>query len=315
MHPELFGIPFTSLTIKSYGLMMVLGFLAAMFVIRRLSRSMGHSSEHITNAALYSLLSGLAGARAFYVVHYWESFQGRWLSIFAIWQGGLELLGGVILAIIVIIVYMRRRKLPVRRYLDILAIGLMLALASGRVGCFLNGCCFGRPTTCPMTVRFPYASPAFRSQIAPDTARERAEPYFRLPAEYFESLYLKDYADLTDAQKHEVDRGQYRMQPVFPTQLYSCGYALLICFLLYRFRRRGSFATGSTFGLMFILYGFCRFFMEFIRDDNPRQAFGLTVSQNIGIGLVIFGAAFMFMCSKFACNNNDAKEPAPSGRN
>ncbi|NIR08113.1 MAG: hypothetical protein GTN82_22050, partial [Candidatus Aminicenantes bacterium] len=91
--------------------------------------------------------------------------------------GGLELLGGVILAILVVFFYLWRHKLPIRRYLDILAIGLLLALAFGRIGCFLNGCCFGKPTDQLWGVRFPYASFAYRSQVSPNLQRNRPEPY------------------------------------------------------------------------------------------------------------------------------------------
>ena len=76
MHPELFRIPFIPLTVTSYGVMMVCGFIAAIYIIRRLSRGMGENAEHVTTAALYSLIAGIAGARIFYVVHYWQQFRG-----------------------------------------------------------------------------------------------------------------------------------------------------------------------------------------------------------------------------------------------
>jgi len=302
LYPELFKIPFTELSVKSYGLMMVVGFLAAMYLIRRLSRQMGHDAEHITTAALYSLICGVIGSRIFYVIHYWQQFRGRGLlDIFAVWKGGLELLGGVTTAILIIAIYLRAKKLPVRRYLDILAMGLMLALVFGRIGCILNGCCFGRPTTCPVGIHFPYASLAYQSQIMPDIDRNRAEPYLDLPAEFFTNGYLKPYEILTDEQKFEVTKGKYRALPVHPTQLYSSALALLVCLLLYLFWRWGGSFTkkgksppaiaksGSTFALMFILYSVCRFFLEFVRDDNPIDTNGLTISQNINIAAFITG--------------------------
>ena len=85
MYPELFELPFTHLTIKSYGLMMVIGFLAAVFVIRYLSRNITPDPALITNAALYTLIAGVVGARLFYVVHYYDSFRGDPALIFAIW--------------------------------------------------------------------------------------------------------------------------------------------------------------------------------------------------------------------------------------
>ena len=77
MYPELFELPFFHVTVKSYGLMMVIGFMAAVTVIRRLSRSFTPDPQLITNAALYSLIGGVVGARLFYVIHYFGDFKGN----------------------------------------------------------------------------------------------------------------------------------------------------------------------------------------------------------------------------------------------
>ena len=321
MHPELFEIPFIHLTVKSYGLMMVIGFLTAVFLIRRLSRNITPNPQLITNAALYSLIAGVLGARLFFVVHHFSQFRGRPLSVFAIWQGGLELLGGVLLAIIVIALYLRRYKLPTRRYLDILAIGLLSALAFGRIGCFLFGCCFGKPTNLPWAVRFPYGSFAYRSQVEANLARNRPDPQLKLPNEFFgyaekDSLWypdLKPYENLTQVQKDMVDNGPYRCLPVHPTQLYSSANAAVCCLILYFFWRRSQKTknankflakSGCTFGLMFVIYGITRFFIEFVRDDNPFEYSwwaiykGGTVSQNLGIYMVVLGIVLIIIFTK-----------------
>ncbi|MGA1980017.1 MAG: prolipoprotein diacylglyceryl transferase [Sedimentisphaerales bacterium] len=313
MHPKLFEIPFIHWPVPSYGLMMVIAFLVAVSLIRHLSRNITPDPQYITNAALYSLIAGVVGARLFYVIHHFNEFQNRPLSVFAIWKGGLELLGGVLLAIAVIGFYCRYHKLPVRRYLDILAIGLMLALAFGRIGCFLNGCCFGKPTNLPWAVRFPYRSDAYYSQVYPNPERNRPQPQLKLPEEFFGYYYeegknfygLKPYQDLTPEQKYMVDKGPYRCLPVHPTQLYSSIKGAVLSLILYLFWRRAQKAgssknhkklftkPGCTFGLMFILYGATRFFIEFLRDDNPFEFDSLTISQNIGIAMVVVGVLLM----------------------
>ncbi|MHC4323816.1 MAG: prolipoprotein diacylglyceryl transferase [Planctomycetota bacterium] len=313
MFPELIEIPFIHLTVKSYGLMMVIGFLSCVSLIRYLSRDFTPNPQLITNAALYALVGGVIGARLFFVVHYIDKFLSNPLEVFAIWQGGLELAGGVVAAIIVILFYLRYHKLPIRRYLDVLAIGLMLALVFGRIGCFLNGCCYGKPTELPCGIRFPYYSFAYHSQINPDLDRNRSEPHLELPGEFFGytdengNRYsgLKPYDYLTAKQKVEVTEGKYRCLPVQPTQLYSSAIAVFWCFMLYLFWRRakkaklaanpGRFFTkpGYTFALMFIVYGITRFLMEFLRDDNPFEFDGLTISQNIGIAMVALGVILM----------------------
>jgi prolipoprotein diacylglyceryltransferase len=113
-----------------------------------------------------------------------------------------------------------------------------------------------------------------------------------------------------------VKYGPYRGLTVHPTQLYASAIALLCFFLLYLFWRRSQklaatknkkrFLTksGSTFALMFILYGTARFFLEFVRDDNPYEYGwwaiykGGTISQNLGIYMVIFGFVLMLIFQK-----------------
>ena len=132
MYPELLNIPFLHLpSVKSYGTMMVLGFLMALFLMRRLGRRIKLDPILLTNAALYSLIAGIVGARVFYILHHLSQFKDNPLRIFAIWQGGLEFLGGVVLAMVFMLGYLRYHKLPVRRVLDIMAIGLMMALVFG----------------------------------------------------------------------------------------------------------------------------------------------------------------------------------------
>jgi phosphatidylglycerol:prolipoprotein diacylglycerol transferase len=319
MLPELFEIPFLNVTVKSYGVMMVVGFLAAVYVIRRLARISGQNPDYATNAALYGLISGVVGSRLFYVVHNYDQFRGDPLSVFAVWQGGLEFVGGVFLAIAVLILYLVFNRLSIRKYFSILAIGLMLGLSFGRIGCFLNGCCFGKPADTAVSVRFPYGSHPYRSQVFPDEGRNREDPYFALPGEFYgyggedrESwypaneenkfeAYLKPRALLTDEQLETV-RTEYRALPVHPTQLYSSVNALWITVFLFLFWYYvGRFWPGVTFSLMFILYGPTRFLIEFLRDDNPFEygwwtiTDGLTVSQNLGIYLSAAGILLMIL--------------------
>jgi phosphatidylglycerol:prolipoprotein diacylglycerol transferase len=317
MYPELFKIPFTYLTVKSYGLMLVVGFLAAVFLIKHLSHNIASPPQFITNAALYALIAGVVGSRIFYVMHHFEQFEGRLLSVFAIWQGGLEFLGGVFLATVVLVFYMRHHKLPVRQYLDIIAICLMLAAGFGRIGCFLNGCCFGKPINLPWAVRFPYGSYSYCNQINPDPARKRFQPYMELPPEFFHSFdknnvrysELKPYEELTEEQRKLV-KSEYRCLPVHPTQLYESAALFGNSILLYLFWRRSQRAAkrkgseglftkaGSTFALTFILYGISRFSIEFLRDDNPFEFDSLTISQNISAILMVFGIILMIILAK-----------------
>ncbi len=312
MHPILIRIPWIHLTIWSFGAMAVLGFIVAILVTRRMCRSVGLDAEVIANAAMYSLIIGMVGARAFFVVHYYDQFRGDFAGVFAVWRGGLEFLGGVVPAIVFMLLYLRHRKLPVRRYFDILAVGLMIGLSFGRIGCFMNGCCFGRPTDLPWAVRFPYRSYAYLSQINADPKRHRAHPYLDLPRAEYQSFtdaegrwYPKPLAELTPQQQHEVTHGKLRCLPIHPTQLYSWAAALLMSAILYGFWRKSRsepdpgtpywrfWRPGLTVSMAFIIYGITRPILESIRDDNPFEFASLTISQLAGIFLFVIGVLLL----------------------
>lgn len=321
MCPELFRIPFTPLTVKAYGTMMVIGFLLAITLMRHCAGIIKHNPEYVTNSALYALISGVVGARIFYIIHNFDGYRDNLLSVFQVWKGGLELVGGVLFAIAVLIFILKKNKLPIRTYLDMLAIGLMLGLSVGRIGCYLNGCCFGKPTDSAFAIHFPYGSPSYLTQVYPNPDRNRFEPQIDLPAEFFGYLAddgrtwvsategskfymsLKPWDMLTDEQKRLVNE-KYRHLAVIPTQFISSFDALVICGILYFFwRKRGIMHQGATFALMFILYGPNRFFIETLRDDNPFEHQwwtlykGGTISQNICIYMFVLGLILIFAFS------------------
>ena len=331
MYPSLFEIPLLHLTIGTFGPMMVLGFLAALFLMRRLSRRANMDPAIITSVAFYSLIAGVAGARIFFIAHHFDQFRDNLISIIYTWRGGLEFLGGVIVATAILLLYLRFRKLPIRRYLDIIVIGLMMGLAFGRIGCFLNGDCFGKPTSLPWGVRFPYRSFVYISQINPDPKRNRTIPHLHLPqADYLSfydeqgKWYPKPLEDLTEIQRYEVTKGRYRCLPVHPSQLYSSVNALLLCLILYLFWRKGLAQTGSgkppgrltrpgsITALMLIIYGVTRFLIEFIRDDNPYELAFLTISQILSIVMIFAGTALLLLLPCFKSNTPPVTETADS---
>ena len=313
MHPRLFEIPFVHLTVWGFGLMMVVGFLSSLWLVRRASRRAGLDPESMSDVALYALILGVVGARAFFVLHHLDRFRDDLRGVFAIWHGGLEFLGGVAPAVAFLLLYLHWRKLPMRRCLDVLAMGLMMGLAFGRLGCFLNGCCFGGPTDVPWAVRFPYRSYAYVSQINSDPRRDRAEPYLDVPPYEYADFYAEDgrwypkpLEELTEPQRHEVTKGKYRCLPVHPTQLYASAYAFVLCGVLYLLWRRsihGGRSTGQGGGrltrpgvataAMCVLYGPGRFVLEAIRDDNPYEIGTLTISQIMGIVMFVAGLALL----------------------
>jgi prolipoprotein diacylglyceryltransferase len=153
LHLQLFG----------YGVMVVLGFVAAVLLARRRARLAGERPEHISAAALLALLGGVLGARGAYVALHWSEFAAApnlLSAMLNITAGGLVYYGAIAGGAIAIIAYVLIRRLPIRRYADIIAPCLMLGLAFGRAGCLLNGCCWGEPcrAEAPFAQTFPMVS-------------------------------------------------------------------------------------------------------------------------------------------------------------
>ena len=158
MRRILFEIPLPYgryLPIHSFGVMVALGFLAALWVALDRGRREKLAETVIWDVWTGGLLGGVAGARLLYVIEHWNFFAEAPLQMFALWRGGLVWYGGLAGAVLVVLVYLRRRRQSVFEVLDAVAPATMIGLAFGRIGCFLNGCCFGEVTALPWGISFP----------------------------------------------------------------------------------------------------------------------------------------------------------------
>ncbi|MCC2671525.1 MAG: lgt, partial [Armatimonadetes bacterium] len=157
MLPHLVQIgPFT---LYSFGLMVILGFGAGLWLAARLAQRRGLDGDAFLDAAVVILFAGVAGARLLFVALNWKTFSTQLWQVAALWQGGMSFHGGVIAAVLAGAVYMRRRRLPVLEMADAAAPGIAIGYTIGRIGCLLNGCCYGGPTTLPWGIHFPENAP------------------------------------------------------------------------------------------------------------------------------------------------------------
>lgn len=154
MHPILFKIG--PLPVYAFGLMVMLGLLAGLWVAVRLARREGLPAEALLDVASLLLISAIAGARLLFVLLNLDDFQGRWMQVFSIWSGGLSFHGAVVGGVLAGWWYCRRHKLPFLALADVVAPGLALGYAIGRIGCLLNGCCYGGPGNVAWAVQFPH---------------------------------------------------------------------------------------------------------------------------------------------------------------
>jgi len=154
--PELFKIPGLGIPIATYGVLLAIAFIVALWLTARLAERDGLPRNRIYDLGLYILASALIGSKALMVLVEWSDFAGDWRRIFSfdLWRSAGVYYGGFLIALLVSVILMRRWKLPWRKTSDAFAPGVALGHAIGRLGCFSAGCCWGRPTTSWIGVRF-----------------------------------------------------------------------------------------------------------------------------------------------------------------
>lgn len=159
MYPEFFRIG--PIAIRGYGLMLTISFLLGVFYVYRASKKRKIDFNLLLSISYIMIFGGVAGARLFYVLFHLEEFSGNWSSAINPFHSGefgiqgLNLYGGILTAVILSYLYIRSKRLSVLQIFDLFAPTVGLGLIFTRVGCFLNGCCFGTPTGLPWGVSFP----------------------------------------------------------------------------------------------------------------------------------------------------------------
>ncbi|MBU4305688.1 MAG: prolipoprotein diacylglyceryl transferase [Candidatus Omnitrophica bacterium] len=155
MHPVLFTLG--PLRVYSYGLMVALGIITAVFLIQRRAAAWGLPAETIVVMIFRVIFCGLIGGRLFYVFLNKDFYFNAPLEVFKLYKGGLVFHGSFFLGLLCAVFFIKKHRLPFLKTMDVLALFLPLAHAFGRMGCFLNGCCYGRVTDLPWGVVFPGA--------------------------------------------------------------------------------------------------------------------------------------------------------------
>ncbi len=154
MRPDLFEIG--PITVHAYGFFLALAFIVGMLVSFSYLRRQFLDAYVVFELVLAAAVGGIIGARIFYVVGHWSEFSSRWWEAFKFWNvQGLVFYGGLIVGILAAAMVIRLRGLSIGIVLDSGGLAVPAALAVARVGCFLNGCCFGKSSGLPWAVTFP----------------------------------------------------------------------------------------------------------------------------------------------------------------
>ncbi|MFQ6104788.1 MAG: prolipoprotein diacylglyceryl transferase [Candidatus Glassbacteria bacterium] len=178
MYPQLYRIG--PLILRTYGLFLAISFILGVVLAVRRGKSRGVNSKDVVDLCFVIMVSSIIGSRLYYVLTHLNEYSGNFFRVFSIWEGGLSMFGGVVLALIASKLFLDRRGLAFPILGDIVAPSLMLGTAVTRIGCFMNGCCFGVPTESALGVVFPHACAA--GSLFPQTPIHPTQLYSSLIA-------------------------------------------------------------------------------------------------------------------------------------
>jgi phosphatidylglycerol:prolipoprotein diacylglycerol transferase len=329
------GIP-----VRGFGVMMMLATVAAVGLAAYRAHQVGIDPEVIYSLAFSMFIAGIVGARLFYIVQ--KLIEGKLdipltdagaidvpaalTQLVNVTQGGLVVYGSVLAGLPAGIWYLRRRGLPLLPMADIIAPSMALGQAIGRIGCFLNGCCYGGVClTASYALTFPPSGGPYLDQSAKgwqssvwlqedatstyvayvspgsDAEQKGVKPgdrIMRLNGNSIESLpeawkALKSSAgnfvlETTDGRviRWTAARPPARSVPVHATQLYAAIDAGLLALVLWLFYPFRR-RDGEVFALLITLHPISRFVLEAIRDDESQQLrTGMTISQLMSLAIL-----------------------------
>ena len=255
--------------IAYYGMIIGAGILAGIFMAVYEAKRTGQKEEDYYDLSICAVIISIIGARAYYVIFSWDMYKDDLLSIFNLRQGGLAIYGGVIAAVLTVIVFAKAKKLSAAQIFDTAGLGLVLGQAIGRWGNFFNREAFGE-----------YTDGLFAMKLPVDAVRS---------------------SDITTKMWNHAEtvKGVMYIQ-VHPTYLYESMWCLMVLIIMLLYRKHKKF-DGEVFLIYLLGYGLGRFWIESLRTDQlllPKV--GLPVSQLLAGTIVIVSAILVITGRKKA---------------
>ncbi|MEZ6111535.1 MAG: prolipoprotein diacylglyceryl transferase [Pirellulaceae bacterium] len=319
------------LPIRGYGVLMLLGVVSGVGLAAQRARRVGLNPDVIFSLAFWMFLGGIAGARAFYVIQKWDEFRRPTLAgtigeILKFTEGGLVVYGSLIGALCAVLWFCHSRRLSALALGDLIAPSMAVGLAFGRIGCLMNGCCWGGACENPwLGITFP-PSPPYLQQLhegellglrlarpAEDRSREvlqveegsLADRAGLRAGDRVTSLRYPSIDALREALSQssqsaphvvlDTSRGPIsfpasqlpaRSRPVHPTQIYSSVNAALLAFMLWVYFPFRR-RDGEVFAWMLTIYPVTRFLLESIRiDEAGAMGTAFSISQLVSLGML-----------------------------
>lgn len=340
------GVPL-GIPIRGYGVMLLLAVSSGLGLALLRGRRLNMAADTILALAFWLFCGGIVGARAFYVIQKWDEFRRPSLGetvwkILQFTEGGLVVFGALLGALIAMILFARIRKLPILPLGDLVLPSFLVGQSLGRIGCLLNGCCFGGVCELPLpAVQFPHGSLPYIQQLSTgellgikagvpkgDGSRviekvgegSVAEKLGWSVGSQVEEIRVVQFPQLPHSPTEPVPLGaeiqvnglKYFAGPAdlpkwslrtHPAQIYSAIDALLLAGLLW-FLWYFLPRDGLIIGLGLGLHAISRFLLEWIRtDEAPILGTLLTISQWISVLLFVGGSILILRACLFSTNS------------
>ena len=257
-------IQFLGIDIAYYGIVIAVSMIAGVALVLAEARRTGQDEDFYLDMLILSIVIGIVGARAYYVVFSWDSYRDDLLEIFNIRNEGLAIYGGILSGVATACIYTRRKKIPLGQMVDTACLGLVLGQILGRWGNFFNREAFGG-----------YTDNLLAMQLPVDAVRQR-----EITAQMWE---------------HVQSIGGVAYIQVHPTFLYESMWNILVLAFLLWYRKKKRL-QGEVFLLYLVGYGLGRVWIEGLRTDQLRMAvLGLRfpVSQLLSLILVVASGGFI----------------------
>ncbi|HUP77920.1 MAG TPA: prolipoprotein diacylglyceryl transferase family protein [Pirellula sp.] len=339
--PWIVGLP-----VRGYGVMLMLGVVSAMAIALHQCEKAGLTRDAFFSLATWTVIAGLLGARVFYVVQKWSELgntvgEKLWKSL-QVTEGGLVVYGSVIGGLIAMAIWTRKNRFSFFSVADCVTPAFFIGLAFGRIGCLLNGCCYGGLCEGSLpSITFPAGSPAYVDQIESgslfgfetDSKPSVEEPQIirkvrpnswassnniRIGQKLIsidasanrlspnDPLAAPEFESVIRVDNHHFQLAARdvptRSLPVHPSQIYAAVSGLILCAWTFIFAAIAK-RTGVVVGVGLIAYGILRIIEEIIRVDEAGQ-FGtsFSIAQWISTGGILLGICLVI----------DAKRQSPS---
>lgn len=260
---DLFGIE-----IAYYGIIIGTAILLGFWIAAREAKRTGQNPENYLDMGIIGVIAGIVGARLYYVIFSWDMYKDNLLDIFNLREGGLAIYGGVIAAVISVLVLAKVKHLSAPQIFDTIAMALLNGQMLGRWGNFFNREAFGEYTDSLFAMRLPL-----------DAVRS---------------------SDVTEQMRRHIERidGVSYIQ-VHPTFLYESLWCMVLLIILFAYRKHKKY-EGELFLMYLFGYGLGRFWIEGLRTDQLLlPGVGIAVSQLLAGAIVVgTGAAMLYLRKK-----------------